>query len=493
MLLYGLLITLSIPLTDDTDYRQPFIAPAKEAKKMRYSRSLPKLSIIALLVSQAVITVPAYAAGFQLNELSPGLFGEALAGAGAAKNDVSAMFINPATLGTLTTNQAYLGASVIFPSIKLSDASAIHTVNVPGLPPTEITAAVAGDTDQNNVSQSATVPDGYVSYRINDKIVAGLALVSPFGLTTDYNEDSVLRFAALNSSVRTVDIVPTIAYSFNDHFTIGAGFQAQYMKAHFSQYNGPYTDTVLDDLIAADQPTHLYGQDWGFGYTLGLLYNSDPCTRWGVSYRSSVTEHLEGSGQQFISPGPTVPAPSNHFPFNSDSAVKGTTKTPGILNFSAARDFANWTLKGSVQVNFWSVFDKLSINMPESYATNFTIPTKWRDTIFAALGADYRATDHWTVRGGVAYDETPTKSKYRDPRIPDNDRYWVNLGATYAINQNFSVDGAYSHFFSPDQKVNVTQASGSSATSTLPLEVNQVSGKYKSSVDIVALALRYSF
>lgn len=460
---------------------------------MSYPRSLPKLSLLALLVSQAFITAPAFAAGFALNELSPGLFGEALAGAGAAKNDVSAMFINPATLGNLTTNQAYLGATVIFPSIKMSDAQATHTVNIPGLPPSSISATVLGDDNQNNVSQSATVPDGYFGYRVNDKLVLGLALVSPFGLTTDYNEDSVLRFDALNSSVRTVDIVPTIAYSFNDHFIVGAGFQAQYMKAHFSQFNGPYTGTVLDDLIAAQQPTHLYGQDWGFGYTLGVLFNSDPCTRWGLSYRSSISEHLEGSGQQFISPGPTVPAPSNHFPFNADSAVKGSTRTPGFLTFSAARDFANWTLKGTIQRNFWSVFDKLSINMPEAYATNFTIQTKWEDTWFASLGAEFRTNEHWAVRGGVAYDQTPTRDKYRDPRIPDNDRYWINLGTTYAFNQNFSIDGAYSHLFSPNQKVNVTQASGVSATSTLPLEVNTVSGKYKSSVDIVAVALRYSF
>jgi long-chain fatty acid transport protein len=460
---------------------------------MSYHRSLPKLSLLALLVSQAFITAPAYAAGFVLNELSPGLFGEALAGSAAAKNDVSAMFINPATLGNLTSNQVYLGASIIFPNIELSDARARHTVNIPGLPPTSISANVFGDDDQNNIASSATVPVGYFGYRINEQLVAGLAIVAPYGLTTDYNEDSVLRFDALNSSVRTVDIVPTIAWAFNDHFMVGAGFQAQYMKAHFSQFNGPYTGTVIDDLIAAQQPTHLYGQDWGFGYTLGVLFNSDPCTRWGLSYRSSITENLEGSGQQFISPGPTVPAPSNHFPFNADSAVKGSTKTPGFLTFSAARDFATWTLKGTIQRNFWSVFDKLSINMPEAYATNFTIQTKWEDTWFASLGAEYRTNEHWTVRGGLAYDQTPTKDAYRDPRIPDNDRYWITLGTTYAYNQHFSIDGSYAHFFSPEQKVSVTQASGVSATSTVPLEVNTVSGKYNSYVDIIAVALRYSF
>lgn len=86
-----------------------------------------------------------------------------------------------------------------------------------------------------------------------------------------------------------------------------------------------------------------------------------------------------------------------------------------------------------------------------------------------------------------------SNAKFRDPRIPDADRVWLNIGATYQVNKHVSIDGAYAHIFVQDTTVNVTQASGASATSVVPLEVNQVSANYKSSVDIVALALRYRF
>jgi long-chain fatty acid transport protein len=150
-------------------------------------------------------------------------------------------------------------------------------------------------------------------------------------------------------------------------------------------------------------------------------------------------------------------------------------------------------LKATVQVNFWDTFNELSINMPDAFATNSTIQSRWKNAWFGSIGADYRFTPAWTFRGGLAFDETPTVSKYRDPRIPDNNRYWVNIGASYAINKCFSIDGAYSHIFIAKQSVNVTQASGTNAITTQPLEINTVSATYKGHADIVALSARYNF
>lgn len=461
---------------------------------MRYSKSQPKISLIASLVLQSVFSTSAFSAGFQINEISPGLQGDATAGAAAANNDVSSLFINPATLATLQENQGYMGASEIWPNVKMSKGSAIHTVNVPGVPDSSITAPVQGKTSQSSVAISAFVPDGYLGWRINDKWVAGLALVSPYGLKTAYSYDSVLRFDAVYSSVKTVDINPALSYQFNDKWAFGAGLQVQYLQATFSNFNGPYTGIpAIDDLIAADHPTHLRGEGWGVGYNLGVLFKPATGTRLGIGYRSEIHQRLKGHGQQYTSPGGTVPAPSASFLFNAQTPVSAKVTTPQILTLSAAHDIAKWTLKASAQVNFWDSFKELSINMPDAFATSSTILTRWRNSWFGALGAEYHLNPLWTVRGGVAYDETPTVDKYRDPRIPDADRVWLNVGATYQYNKHLSIDGAYAHIFVQDQKVNVTQASGVSATSTLPLEVNQVSAHYTGSVDIVALALRYKF
>ncbi len=458
---------------------------------MRYLQ--PKKTVIAFLVSQSFVSLSAFAAGFQINEISPSLQGDATAGAAAASNDVSSMFINPATLSTLQENQGYIGANEIFPHVSMSNATAVHTVNIPGFPASSISAPVQGQNYQNNVAPSAFVPDGYVGLRINDKVVAGLSFNAPYGLKSAYSQNSVLRFAAVYSSVKTIDITPALSYAITDQLSVGAGMQFQYMKAIFSNFDGPYTGVApIDSLIASNFPTSLGGYSWGYGYTLGALYSPDKKTRLGIGFRSRVREGLKGNGQQYVSPGGVVPAPSQNFLFNAQTPVSAQVTTPDILTFSAARDIGQWTVKASGQVNFWDVFNQLSINMPAAFATNSTIQTQWKNAWFGAVGAEYHKSPTWTFRGGVAYDESPTTA-FRDPRIPDSDRVWLNVGATYKVNKHISIDGAYAHIFTRDQTVNIIQASGSSATSTVPLEVNQVSANYQSSVDIVALALRYRF
>ncbi|MES2218807.1 MAG: outer membrane protein transport protein [Pseudomonadota bacterium] len=461
---------------------------------MRRINSLSKLSTLILLGSQTFIAVPAFAAGFQINEISPGLQGAATAGSAAASNDVSAMFINPATLSTLIENQAYLGASEIFPNVNMSQASAIHTVNVPGEPPSNISATVLGQNWQNNVSKPAFVPDAYLSWRFNNRFVAGLAVVAPFGLTTNYSNNSVLRFIAQNSQVETINITPAISYAINDKWSLGLGFQAQFLQARFSNFNGPYTGiSVIDALIASNNPTYVNGSSWGYGFTLGALFKPDQFTRLGAGYRSQISEHINGYGRQFTSPGGIEPAPSQDFLFNAGTSASAGVKTPGVFNLSAARDINQFTLKASVQVNFWNTFNQLSIYLPDAFATNSTLQSHWRNSWFGALGTDYRFNPVWTFRGGLAFDETPTVNGYRDPRIPDSNRVWLSLGASCKIAKNLSFDGAYTHIFFNNATVNVTQASGSNANTTVPLEVNQVQAKYKGSADIVALAVRYSF
>lgn len=461
---------------------------------MARQHSLPKISVITFLFSQAFFTLPAFAAGFQINELSPGLQGDATAGAAAANDDVSSMFTNPATLSTLIENQAYLGGSEIMPHIKMSNASATHTVNVPGIPPSSITAPVQGETSQNSISKSAFVPDAYFGWRLNNKFVAGIGIVSPFGLTTSYDNNSALRFGADNTSVETININPALSYAVNEKWALGLGLQAQYIQGTFSNFNGPYTGvSAIDAFVASTHASYLNASSWGFGYTVGALFKPDQYTRLGAGFRSQVSENLQGNGRQFTSPGGVVPAPSPDFLFNAGTSAHAGVKTPAVLTLSGARDIGSWTVKASVQVNFWKTFNHLSIYEPEAFATNATIQTQWKNTWLGALGADYRLTSAWTLRGGVAYDQTPTSNTYRDPRIPDTDRIWLAVGAGYKVSKHVSFDGAYTHLFMRNQTVNVTQATGTNAISPTPLEVNHLQASYKGSADILALAVRYSF
>lgn len=455
--------------------------------------SLFKVTAIFFVILQPFNATTAFAAGFQLSETSPSLQGSALAGAAAADNDVTSLFNNPATLTTLKQNQEYIGANAIFPSVSMSNGQALHTVNVPGSPPSSITGQVIGKPYQDNIGKSVLVPDLYLSKRINDKLVAGLAIAAPFGLTSSYSYNTVLRFAAVKTQVKSLDINPVMAYQATERLSLGAGIQAQYLQATFVNFNGPYTGFApIDAIISATHPTHLQGDGFGGGYTLGALYQLNKATRLGLGYRSSILTHLHGQGQQYTMPGGVVPAPSNAFLFNAQTSVSGPIRTPALLTLGAAHDINNWTVKATAQMNFWSSFKNLSISMPEAFAISSIIPMHWSNAWFGSIGADYRTSPSLTLRGGIAYDQTPTNSTYRDPRIPDADRVWTNLGMSYAVTKYLSIDGAYAHIFIKNQSINLSQAFGQSINSTLPLEINLVSAHYKGHVDIASLGLRYS-
>lgn len=452
------------------------------------------LRISVLLLLSVCSALPAFSAGFQLNETSPSLQGSALAGAAAARDDVTALFNNPATLASLSKNQWYIGASRISPHISMSEGRATHIVQIPGNPASSITGQARGSTFEPNIGQPALIPNAYMGWRFHPKMVAGLGIVSPFGLSTHYNEASVLRFFALENEVKSVVVNPVVSYQILPLLAIGLGAEVQYMQAIFSNFNGPYTGIdIIDNLIGAHHPTYLKGDGIGFGYTLGLVASPSRKLRFGIGYRSQITTELEGQGLQYTTAGEIVPAPNYNFLFNAKTSIRSFIRTPAVLTLGLLYTLNRMTLKATAQVNFWESFNQIDIQMPEAFARSVTLKTQWSNSFFTAIGADYALTDALTVRSGIAYDQTPTKDRFRDPRIPDADRIWANLGFSYALNRYLSLDAAFSHIFMYNQQVNVVQYGGKSSTSTLPLEENKAFAKYRGNANVLSLGLRFCF
>ncbi|KTC90558.1 outer membrane protein transport protein [Fluoribacter dumoffii] len=461
---------------------------------MSDSRLLSKEFAVAVVMSQFIVALPVYAGGFQLNETSPSLQGSAMAGSAAAANDVSALFNNPATLSALQQNQIYVAASEFIPEISMYDGMATHTFFVPGMPPSAIVGSVQGDPAEHNISNAVFIPQGYMGWRTPiDKLTVGLAVVEPFYLYNKYSEDSVLRYASVKTEINSVDINPSLSYQIHEKLSLGAGFQAQYLKTIFSHFNGINTGIPpIDELIAATEPTYLKSDGWGYGYTVGALYQMDSMTRIGVSYRSEISTKLSGHGEQYTIIGDIVPSPANTFLFNSETSVSHTLRTPGVLTIGVARDIQQWTLKATAQVNFWDYLDDILVSIPDAYEPVYRVPMKWHNSFFGALGADYRYNSSLTLRGGFAWDQSPLDSENRNSLLPDSDKYWLNLGLSYLVNNHFSVDAAYSHIFIHKQSINTAQVNAGIPGVDAPLEINQASADYKGTENIVSLGLRYS-
>ncbi|MCE1905820.1 outer membrane protein transport protein, partial [Enterobacter hormaechei] len=72
-----------------------------------------------------------------------------------------------------------------------------------------------------------------------------------------------------------------------------------------------------------------------------------------------------------------------------------------------------------------------------------------------ALGTTYYHDDNWTFRTGIAFDDSPIPAENRSISIPDQDRFWLSAGATYAFNKDASVDVGVSYMHG--QKVTVKE------------------------------------
>ena len=101
------------------------------------------------------------------------------------------------------------------------------------------------------------------------------------------------------------------------------------------------------------------------------------------------------------------------------------------------------------------------------------------------VGANYRHSDAWTFKMGVAFDQTPVNDTDRTPRLPDQDRTWLSFGAKYGISNDTGVDFGYAHLFIKEAPIN--QNAGN------PVAFGVINGTYKGSVDIFGVQLSHRF
>ena len=73
-------------------------------------------------------------------------------------------------------------------------------------------------------------------------------------------------------------------------------------------------------------------------------------------------------------------------------------------------------------------------------ASTKVMDNDWKNSWFFSIGTDYRINDEWTVRAGFAYEDSPVVNEKRTALIPDADRIWISLGATWKMNKQLRTD-----------------------------------------------------
>lgn len=417
---------------------------------------------MAVALGGLVASLPAVssAAGFALIEQNASGLGNAYAGAAAAAEDASTIYFNPAGMVMIPGRQVVIAGHGIRPRAKFDNGGSIAPTG----------KALGGE--GGDAGDWAIVPNAYLSWMLTDRLSLGIGVNAPFGLKTEYEDDWIGRYQALLSELKTINVNPSVAFKVNDRIALGAGLNYQRAEAELTR--------AVNFGPAGSGKVKVEGEDTGsYGWNVGALFTLTPDLRVGVAYRSHIKHKLEGD-VTFQRPPLVPPAAA------PDGPIYAKATLPETVSLSVFQRFdERWDFMGDVTWTRWSRFETLDVYRKDGTLLQST-PENWDDSFRVSFGLSYRLNDAWKLRGGVAYDETPVSDRYRTPRIPDESRTWVALGAQWKPTNAIAVDFGYAHLFVKDASINDDQGTGVAGSGLLR-------GKYESSVDIISAQVAFSF
>lgn len=418
---------------------------------------------IQILTTLLLLSFPnlIFASGFQLYEENVTNLGNAYAGMGAEANDASTEFFNPAGMIRMETGQVVGSVTDIDIDIDAHLENATSTLLINGAPFSTSTITGAHNVQ---AGANAPIPSFHFVYPFCHKWAIGFGANSPFGLQTDYPDDSIGRFLATESKLTAINIGPSLAYAINRNFSIGAGVDSQYIDISLKQ--------MVPSLLGGDEGFfHNDADNWGWGWRVGALYQYDANNRVGLTYHSRVHHTLTGDAALNLDIG-ALGISTVDFPGH----LSADLTLPDYFDLSGYHAInCQWAWLASVDYVHWSTVQVLTANYSGTIATtpdfrlnSASIPLKFDDTWRLSTGLDYKPFEKLTLRGGVAYDPTPVpNAEFRTLRLPDGNRFWVALGGQYIINRAFTVDAGYSHLFVRHTETNNTQQFN--ATASIPI------------------------
>ncbi|UDF36301.1 UNVERIFIED_ORG: OmpP1/FadL family transporter [Shinella sp. XGS7] len=434
----------------------------------------------------AIASGGAMASGYHFGSQSASAQGTANANAAEAA-DASVLFYNPAGMTRLDGTHASGVLNIVVPSTKYEDQGSFTATSLP----------ISGGNTKKFVKTTA-VPHGYLTHKLSNDLSVGMAVFVPFGSKTEYDKTWAGRYTSLSTELTTIAFNPSVAYKLSPTLSLGAGVTAQYIDGKLAKgadFGAGSMNLLLSQVVAANaaanpgvpiqmiraavmnqfsglikkvsgQPDYsggveVKGHDWGFGFNLGLMYEYDKDTRFGVAYRSAIKHKLKGDATwdvQFAASN--IAATVNAIPqlpantgtgiqqrlmaayTNSDASLDITT--PESLSFNFFKQHDRFGVMGDITWTRHSRFKELRIDFANNLPDSNT-PENWTNTLRASLGLNYQWSDALTLRGGVAFDQSPVTQRNRTASLPDSDRSWISAGLNWKLDKKRSIDLAASY------------------------------------------------
>ncbi|MDG6305846.1 porin [Glaesserella parasuis] len=415
----------------------------------------------------------ASAAAFQLAEVSTSGLGMAYAGNAAVADNASVVATNPALMTKFKQVEISAGGVYVDADVDVEGSfkgSFNRTVNGRAIP-----SSATGNANAKDIIPSAIVPNLYVVAPISERFAVGGGVNVNYGLKSEFEKTYSAGVLAGKTKLSAVNYNFSSAYDLGYGFSFGAGLNAVHAKATLERHFG-----ALNPMAPTATASRLKGDKWGFGWNVGLAYDINENNRLGVAYHSPVDLRFKG---KYVGTQST------------------NVEIPGRLNLELP---AYWEISGyhklteklAVQYSYkkthWNSFQELRA-IDNNGKVLLQKDEKFNNNSRIALGVSYDVIEALTLRAGIAYDESASVA-HPSISIPDTDRTWYTLGATYRFTPNLSVDLAYAHLrgskntFIESQVLGAQLQNGATAVTSAVGEF-----KVKSTANLYGLNVNYKF
>lgn len=145
--------------------------------------------------------------------------------------------------------------------------------------------------NSDNIAPTAWVPNMHFVAPINDQFGWGASVTSNYGLATEFGDNYAAGAFGGKTDLETLNLNLSGAYRLDSHWSFGVGFDAVYAKAKIERYAGdpgkvvagsgalpPAPARQVAGIPADTQIAYLKGDEWGFGWNAGILYELDKTT-----------------------------------------------------------------------------------------------------------------------------------------------------------------------------------------------------------------------
>ncbi len=263
------------------------------------------------------------------------------------------------------------------------------------------------------------------------RATVGFGVYSPYGLGTQWADESPFRSYATKSKLVYLCLNPVAAFKLTDTLSVAGGFTANYGHA----------DLRRGILVPGDE-FRFDGDGWSYGFTAGILWQPANEHSFGIMYRSRSIMDFDGTARVH-SKTPFL------FPSSRELASLDFDFPQHIMAGYSYRPAPGWNLEADVDWTDWE--DVGTLHIRKGSGDLFQV-FDWRSRFTYKVGATRSFNNGLSLSAGYFYGENATPDRNFNPSVPNLTLHVFSIGGSYRTD-NWDVGLTYNLGYGPKRTV----------------------------------------